>query len=216
MHPFEEYAYAANDHLGTNKERRDDVNRRLNAERPRLTAALLKDAHAYAANRGEALHDDASRVAQWRDALRLVFESDDYLGMALYRLRTALQARGIPVLPWMLRKICIAAFGIRIGDTVVLGAGVYMPHGNVVIDGLVRVGAGCVLCPWVTLGVNRGNILGPALGERVFVGTGARLLGGISIGDGATIGAGAVVLHDVAPGTTVAGVPARVVAEKRT
>ena len=210
MHPYMSYVQDASERFSTNKQRREAVVRRLRAERPRLIGALLKDARAYAANRGEPL-PDGSRLTQARDAVRLVFESDDYLGAALYRVRTALQARGIPVVPWILRKICIAAFGIRIGDTAVLDAGVYIPHGNVVVDGLVHVGAGSVLCPWVTLGVNRGSVLGPALGERVFVGTGARLLGGITVGDDAVIGAGAVVVHDVASGATVAGVPARVI-----
>jgi len=47
------------------------------------------------------------------------------------------------------------------------------------------------------------------IGERVFVGSGARILGGLTIGDDAVIGAGAVVTKDVPAGATVVGVPAR-------
>ncbi len=213
-HPFEAYAVEARDHIASNRQRREAINRKLHAERAPLAVALRLDARAYAGNRGEPRIEDLSRPWQWVATIRLMFESDDYLGLALYRLRTALQKHRVPVVPWILRKICIIGFGIRIGDSAVLDPGIYLPHGNVVVDGLVRIGQGSVLCPWVTLGVNRGDVFGPALGQHVFVGTGARLLGGIAVGDGATIGAGAVVVHDVAEGTTVAGVPARVVTEK--
>jgi len=67
----------------------------------------------------------------------------------------------------------------------------------------VRVGASSVVNP----GVNLSG--GVVVGERVLVGAGAVVLQYLSIGDGATIGAGAVVTHDVAPGVTVVGVPAR-------
>ena len=50
------------------------------------------------------------------------------------------------------------------------------------------------------------------VGRRASIGSGAVIMGGITIGEGALVGAGAVVTHDVAPGTTVAGVPARVLA----
>jgi acetyltransferase-like isoleucine patch superfamily enzyme len=54
-------------------------------------------------------------------------------------------------------------------------------------------------------------VYGPTLGKRVQVGTGAKLLGPISVGDGAHIGANAVVLQDVPVGATAVGVPARVI-----
>ena len=66
----------------------------------------------------------------------------------------------------------------------------------------------------VTIGGRKGIETVPVLGQDVVVGCGATLLGPISIGDGAMIGAGAVVLHDVPVGATVAGVPARVIKEK--
>lgn len=54
-----------------------------------------------------------------------------------------------------------------------------------------------------------GRFVTTKVGDRVSIGSGAILMGGITVGDDAMIGAGAVVTHDVAPGTVVAGVPAR-------
>ena len=92
-----------------------------------------------------------------------------------------------------------------------MAPGVYVVHGQVVIDGVVEIGAGAVISPFVTIGLRAGDISGPRIGADVSIGTGAKLLGPIVVGLGARIGANAVVLEDVAPRTTVVGVPARVV-----
>ncbi|CAB4883323.1 unannotated protein [freshwater metagenome] len=97
-----------------------------------------------------------------------------------------------------------------IGDPVVVRPGLYLLHGQVVIDGLVVVGEGAVIAPFTTIGLIAGEVRGPTIGSDVHIGTGARVLGPVTIGDGARVGANAVVLQDVDPGTTVAGVPARV------
>jgi serine O-acetyltransferase len=91
-----------------------------------------------------------------------------------------------------------------------LGEGAYLPHGNVVVDGITVIGRRCVLAPWSTLGVVQGSPIGPRLGDAVFVGTGAKILGQIQIGADARIGANSVVLSDVAGGATATGVPARI------
>jgi serine O-acetyltransferase len=61
----------------------------------------------------------------------------------------------------------------------------------------------------VTIGLRAGNFAGPVLQENVNVGTGAKLIGPVTVGAGATIGANAVVLSDVPAGATVVGAPAR-------
>ena len=70
-----------------------------------------------------------------------------------------------------------------------------------------------MIAPWVTVGVN-GSVAGPTIGDNVFIGTGAKVLGGLRIGNDVRIGANAVVLNDVPDGATVAGIPARVVARR--
>jgi serine O-acetyltransferase len=106
--------------------------------------------------------------------------------------------------------------GERLGFTVprnVFGPGLSIAHfGTVVIHRRSVVGENCRLHPDVTLGEQDGGF--PWLGNDVWVGPGARIVGGIKIGDGAAVGANAVVLSDVPPRVTVAGVPARVVSER--
>ncbi len=98
---------------------------------------------------------------------------------------------------------------VSIGDPVVMHPGVYIVHGQVVLDGLVEVHSGVVISPFVTIGLRSGNVSGPVIGSGVSIGTGAKVIGPVRIGDGATVGANAVVVGDVPAGATVVGAPAR-------
>ncbi|MBI5288893.1 MAG: hypothetical protein HY873_07965 [Chloroflexi bacterium] len=94
-----------------------------------------------------------------------------------------------------------------------MGEGVYIPHGNAIIGGITVIGRRAYIAPWVSIGLKQGNFMGPTIGDGVFVGTGASILGPVRVGDGARIAAGAVVVSDVPAGASVGGVPARVLAE---
>ena len=92
-----------------------------------------------------------------------------------------------------------------------IGGGLLLPHPNgVVIHADVEIGPNCLIFQQVTLGARHGRV--PRLGGHVDIGAGAKLLGGIVVGDDALIGANAVVLDDVPAGATVVGIPAKVVA----
>jgi serine O-acetyltransferase len=136
-----------------------------------------------------------------------VFVNSRLIAVVLFRLKRALQRRHVPVLPALLDRLCIVLFNVNLGDYTDIGGGLYLPHGNVVVDGLVHIGRNCVIAPWVTIGTN-GSVAGPHIGDDVFIGTGAKVLGAIRVGDRARIGANAVVLADVPPETSVVGVPA--------
>jgi len=96
-----------------------------------------------------------------------------------------------------------------------VGPGLRMEHPNGIVVGTgAVVGRDAFLCQRVTLGERLGDGRPPAypvLGDDVFVGTGATVLGGVTVGPGARIGAAAVVLDDVPASATVVGSPARVV-----
>ena len=103
-------------------------------------------------------------------------------------------------------------YGIELPYSVKLGRRVVFEHqGAVVIHGNAEVGDDCIIRQGVTLGNRRLNepFDAPTLGSGVNVGAGAQILGAVQVGDGATIGANAVVLDDVAADSLVVGVPAR-------
>lgn len=102
------------------------------------------------------------------------------------------------------------ASGIWIGHGAELGANVHLVHsGNIKIHREARVGAGTSIMHDVTLGMNMGRPGLPQVGENVLIGAGAKLLGGIHVGDGATIAPNSLVITDVPAGATAMGVPAR-------
>ncbi len=104
--------------------------------------------------------------------------------------------------------------GIEIHPGAIVGERVFIDHGmGVVIGETAIVGDDCTLYQGVTLG-GTGKTRGkrhPTLESNVVVGVGAKILGDVTIGEGARIGGGAVVLQDVPPHTTAVGVPARAV-----
>jgi len=104
-------------------------------------------------------------------------------------------------------------YGIELPFTTKLGRRVVFEHQHgIVIHGYSVIGDECVIRQGVTLG-NRGierPLDAPRLGNRVNVGAGAKILGGITVGDGAKIGANAVVTRDVPPEAVAVGIPARV------
>ena len=103
-----------------------------------------------------------------------------------------------------------ALSGADIAPEATLGGGLMLPHPNgIVIHRDVVVGMNCMIMQQVTIGqLASGGV--PRLGNNVYVGAGAKLLGPITIGDNASIGANAVVLCDVPTNSTAVGVPARI------
>lgn len=124
--------------------------------------------------------------------------------------------------PWtilyiILHKLTEIFCGISIGSTARIGRRLSIEHhGCIVIHGNSVIGDDCLIRHGVTLG-NTGYddpFGAPTVGNRVQIGAGAKLLGRISIGDDAVIGANAVVIRDVPAGAAVGGVPARLLSTR--
>ena len=113
---------------------------------------------------------------------------------------------------WVLEyRFWSAVTGADIPLTVSIEGGLLLPHPHgVVMHPNVRIGPNCLIFQQVTLGTRGGRPGAPKLGGNVDVGAGARILGPLTIGDHARIGANAVVLCDVPPGHRAVGIPAQI------
>jgi serine O-acetyltransferase len=98
-----------------------------------------------------------------------------------------------------------------------VGGGLVMTHPNgVVIHPKAQIGPNCLIMQQVTVGQNGGRHQPlPVIGGNVDIGPGAKVLGPITIGDHAQIGANAVVLHDVPAWAVAVGIPARIIGDRR-
>lgn len=117
-------------------------------------------------------------------------------------------------------KLQLVSLGQRLGFSVplnVFGMGLSIAHyGTIVVNNKARVGNYCRIHEGVTIGVDADDYWGDTqggaaeIGNCVFIGSGAKIIGNIKIADGVSIGAGAVVVKDIhEPNTTWAGVPAK-------
>jgi len=132
-----------------------------------------------------------------------------------HRLAHALWLRGHRFSARVVSSLAHTITAVDIHPGATLGAGFFIDHATGVVIGETTVaGEDVTVYQGVTLGGTslRPGKRHPTLGDRVVVGAGAKVLGDISVGDDARIGANAVVVRDVPPGTVVVGVPGNVVA----
>lgn len=136
--------------------------------------------------------------------------------MRLYRLMHKAHLKNIPILPGLLLRLIRIIYSCDLALGCEFGQGVVLKHNGlgVVVHPKVKVGENTLIYQNVTLGGRSGRGA-PIVGKNVFIGAGACILGGIKIGDNAQIGANAVVLKDVEAGTTVVGIPAKVIKKNK-
>lgn len=182
----------------------------IRAEHPRFCHAVAADARITARRRGEraTYRNRADQVVQ---VLRLALQTESFFGQICYRGKAALQARRIPLLPRILHHLAVSHGQIVVGDPVVVEPGVFIPHGQVCIDGYSRIGTGSMIGPFTSIGLRAGDFEGPTIGRHAQIGTGSRILGPWKVGDGAKVGANAVIVADVPAGATAVGIPAKLV-----
>lgn len=131
-----------------------------------------------------------------------------------HRVSHALHQAGVPLVPRLLSTATRAITNIEIHPAAKIGGALFIDHGTgVVVGETAEIGDNVTLYQGVTLG-GTGFAAGkrhPTVQDNVTIGSGAKLLGPITVGHGAKIGANSVVITDVPPNATVVGVPGHVV-----
>ena len=132
----------------------------------------------------------------------------------LHRVAHTLYGWNIKLLARIVSQIARGLTGIEIHPGATIGRRFFIDHGmGVVIGETTIIGDDVILYQGVTLG-GTGKARGkrhPTIGNRVVVGTGAKVLGDITLGDNVKVGAGSVVVHSVPSDSTVVGIPGRIV-----
>lgn len=146
--------------------------------------------------------------------LEVILTYAGFHALLAYRISHRLKSMGVPFFPRAISQLARWLTGVEIHPSAKIGTGFFIDHGmGVVIGETAEIGDYVTLFQGVTLG-GTGKERGkrhPTLGNHVVVGAGAKILGGITIGDNVKIGANSVVLKNVAANSTVIGVPGRVI-----
>lgn len=147
--------------------------------------------------------------------------SEGFWALTLYRLQRALLTAR-PRLLWLIPRIIVGACKktftffthINLNHHAKIGPGMLIPHvGPIQVFPEATLGADCAIHHVCTIGAGS-KPGGPVIGDHVMIGCHSCVLGPVTVGDGAKIGAGAVVVTDIPAGHTAVGVPARAIAPR--
>ncbi len=153
---------------------------------------------------------DRDPAAQGVSTVEILFSWAGVQALLAHRVAHMLSEAGVPFVPRALAYVTRSVTGVEIHPAAKIGREFFIDHGSgVVIGETAEIGRRVTLYQGVTLGgtgFQRGK-RHPTLGDNVTVGSGAKLLGPVAVGDGAKIGANTVVIEDVPPHATVVGNP---------
>lgn len=143
-----------------------------------------------------------------------------FLPNVICRTSRAAYLAGVPIIPHLFTYLNIVLFGLEVTPKCEIGPGVFFAHASGTVVGASRIGSNVTFFQGVTVGARLSDIkfdpaLRPIIGNDVVLGAGCKVLGGIQLGDGVTVGANAVVLESVEPNSTAVGIPARVISSAR-
>jgi serine O-acetyltransferase len=187
---------------------------------PLLMREMADSAYADDPYMGEAGRADIMAVHERDPACHRMLQPllyfKGFLAIQSYRLAHHLWAEGRKDLALFLQMRCSEVFGVDVHPNALIGKGIMIDHAHsIVIGETAVVGDDVSMLHSVTLGGTgkAGGDRHPKIGDGVLIGAGAKVLGNISVGECSRIAAGSVVLQDVPPCKTVAGIPARIVGD---
>lgn len=134
----------------------------------------------------------------------------------IYRVSFALNQKGWSFLAKLFSLMNFMIFGIEISLTCKIGPGLYLPHTVGTVIGATRIGENALIYQGVSIGAKEMDLENtadkrPVIGDNVMIGSGAKVLGGVTVGNNAVIAANAVIIKDVPVGAMMAGVPAKMI-----
>jgi serine O-acetyltransferase len=148
-------------------------------------------------------------------ALRLLFRHPPLRAMAWIRFAQWCRARGIRGVGGFVQHRLLRVYGLELAPSTPVGGGLYIAHPVGCVLHAASIGENVTVIGQVTLGYSN-DARWPTIGDRAYLGVGARVLGGITVGADARVGANAVVIQDVPAGATAVGIPARVLSQRET
>lgn len=165
------------------------------------------------------LFADVYRIAGkvgWAEVARQYIRVETFRYNVAMRVTAALNGRLLRALGRMWLRHLRVRLGINIPASTMVGPGLLIGHsGGIVVNSATVIGRDCNLSHNVTIGVSQGKRPGvPKLGDRIYIGPGAVIVGCIIIGDDVAIGANTVVADDVPSHATVVGSKARVLLDR--
>lgn len=141
-------------------------------------------------------------------ALVRALAADGSSAVILFRISQALRDWHLSPAAWLMTKLNKLLNGVTIGAGARIAPGFVIQHSvGVVINTNAVLGEECILEGGVVIGAS--DRRSPTIADHVYIGSGACVIGGVSVGAGSKIGANAVVVKDIAPKSTVVGIPAR-------
>ncbi len=166
-------------------------------------------------------HTGCPEFKLWR-TIKTVYYEEGLFFTILFRMAQRIHRFRNPVLrfclsltfTWTIYRFISVLLGIHIDSDAQIGKGFYIGHHGCIFVGPVRIGKYSNISQEVTIGIGRFGRKHcgiPTIGERVYIGPGAKIFGEISIGDNVSIGANAVVSKDIPKNAIVVGNPARIV-----
>ncbi len=145
------------------------------------------------------------RSLPWSFFESLLFENG-YQAVLLYRAASWFKRRRVPLLPPLVSRLGLLVTGVDIAPGADIGPGLIIAHGSgLVIGDRVRIGPDAILLHQVTIGAPDRERVDqmPEIGRNVYIGAGARVIGGICLGDDVVVGANTVLTQDVPSGARV-------------
>jgi serine O-acetyltransferase len=142
--------------------------------------------------------------------------SPRFLPVLICRLAYFFYSLNIGYIAKVFSSLNFFLFGIEIAVKCHIGKGLFLPHTQGTVIGAISIGENAIIFQGVTLGSREidysyQDSSRPIVGDNVIIGSGAKVLGGLTLGSGSRVGANAVVLNDVGPGLLAIGVPAKVI-----